>query len=155
MTTVSRIRRRGAALALLALPLCLAPLLADDKPKPAATDQVKAIEVARGEALMKADTAAIARMTADEFVEISRLGLLRTKADNLRDVASGALKITSFKQDSVSVQIYGDVAILREITDNAGTFRGFPFAGRLWVTRVFVKRDGRWQAVSMQHTPIP
>jgi ketosteroid isomerase-like protein len=155
MTIVFRTRRRGALLALLALSLCWAPLLADDKPKPSATDQVRALEVARGEALMKADTAAIARMTADEFVEISRLGLLRTKADNLRDVASGALKITSFKQDSISVRVYGDVAILREITDNVGTFREFPFAGRLWVTRVFVKRDGRWQAVSMQHTPIP
>src|SRR5262245_15925069 len=120
-----------------------------------AEEEVRALEMARGQALLKADTAVIARMTADEFVEVSRLGQLRTKADNLRDVGSGALKITSVKQDSVSVQVFGDIAILREITDNAGTFRGFPFAGRLWVTRVFVKREGRWQAVAMQHTPIP
>jgi ketosteroid isomerase-like protein len=147
--------RTIAALALLALFLVAGSVRAQDKAKPAAADQVRALEVARGEALIKADTAAISRMTADEFVEISRLGQLRTKTDNLGDVGSGALKITSVKQDSVSVQVYGDVAILREITDNAGTFRGFPFAGRLWVTRVFVKRDGRWQAVAMQHTPIP
>ena len=147
--------RSSVALAMLMIALASTAVCADEKPKPSAADQIRALEAARGEALMKADTAAIARMTADEFVEVSRLGQLRTKADNLRDVGSGALKITSVKQDSVSVQVYGDVAILREITDNAGTFRGFPFAGRLWVTRVFVKREGRWQAVAMQHTPIP
>jgi ketosteroid isomerase-like protein len=155
MSNRSRARRSIAAFAVIIASLASASWLAATPGQLSARSQILLLEADRGDALMKADTAAIARMTADEFVEISRLGLLRTKADNLRDVASGALKITSFKQDSISVQVYGDVAILREITDNAGSFRGFPFAGRLWVTRVFVKRDGRWQAVSMQHTPIP
>src|SRR5262249_21741735 len=103
MTKDSRLRTI-AALALLALPLAAGSVRARDQAKSAA-DQVRALEVARGEALIKADTAAIARMTADEFVEISRLGQLRTKGDNLRDVGSGTLKITSVKQDSVSVQV--------------------------------------------------
>jgi hypothetical protein len=30
-----------------------------------------------------------------------------------------------------------------------------PFSGRIRYTRVFVRRDGRWQAVTMQHTPMP
>jgi hypothetical protein len=121
----------------------------------AAADSVRAVEVARGEALMHADTTALSRMIADEFVEISRLGTLRTKADNMRDIASGALKLITVKYDSVSVRIYGDVAVLRAIADNTGTMRGFPFAGKIWYTRVFVRRDGRWQAVTMQQTAIP
>ena len=122
---------------------------------PAEVDSVRALETARGQALVHADTVAISRMTADDFVEITRLGTLRTKADNMRDLASGALKLTSVKYDSVNVRIYGNVAILRGIADNTGTLRGFPFAGKIWYTRIFVKRDGRWQAVAMQHTPIP
>jgi len=118
-------------------------------------DSVRALETARGRALVNADTAAISRMTADDFVEITRLGTLRTKADNMRDLASGALKLTSVKYDSVNVRVYGNVAILRGIADNAGTLRGFPFTGKIWYTRIFVKREGRWQAVAMQHTPIP
>jgi hypothetical protein len=101
----------------------------------AAEDSVRAAEVARGQALLHADTTALSRMTADEFVEISRLGTLRTKADNMRDIASGALKLTTVRYDSVSVRIYGDVAVLRAIADNTGTMRGFPFAGRIWYTR--------------------
>jgi hypothetical protein len=118
-------------------------------------ESVRAAETARAQALMHADTTALSRMTAAEFVEISRLGQLRTKADNLGDLASGALKLTSVKYDSVSVRIYGDVAVLRGIADNIGTFRGFPFSGKIWYSRIFVLRDGRWQAVAMQHTPIP
>ena len=58
------------------------------------------------------------------------------------------------KYDSVAVRAYGDVAVLRAIADNTGTFHGFPFSGRIWYTRVFVRRDGRWQAVAMQQTPL-
>lgn len=160
------------ALAVAALPLgprallsafmlaCLLPgaatYAASQKPSVSAVaDSLRALEKARGEALMHADTTALSRMTADDFVEISRLGQLRTKADNLRDIASGVLKLTSVKYDSTTVRVYGDVAVVTAIADNTGTFRGFPFEGRIWYTRIFVKRDGRWQAVTMQHTMIP
>jgi hypothetical protein len=92
---------------------------------------------------------------ADDFIEISRLGTLRTKADNLRDIASGNLKLLNVQYDSTNVRMYGDVAVLRAIANNTGMFHGAPFAGRVWYTRVFVWRDGRWQAVTMQQTPIP
>jgi len=117
-------------------------------------DSVRAVESTRARALLQADTTALARMVADEFIEISRLGQLRTKADNIRDIASGALKLTAVKYDSLTVRIYGDVAVLRGIADNTGTFRGIPFSGKIRYTRVFVRRDGRWQAVAMQQTAL-
>jgi ketosteroid isomerase-like protein len=121
----------------------------------AVADTVRALESARARALLSADTTALSRMTADEFVEISRIAQLRTKADNIREIGTGTLKLTAVNYDSLTVQVYGDVAILRGLADNTGTFRGFPFAGKLRYTRVFVRRDGRWQAVAMQHTMLP
>ena len=120
-----------------------------------AEDSVRAAEQARGQALLRADTVALSRLVADEFVEVSRLGQIRTRADNIKDIASGDLKLTSVKYDSLVVRIYGEVAVLRGIADNTGTFRGFPFSGRIRYTRVFVRRDGRWQAVAMQQTSMP
>jgi uncharacterized protein DUF4440 len=117
-----------------------------------AEDSVRALEAARGQALLQADTNALSRLVAPEFVEISRLGQVRTRADNIRDIASGDLKLTAVKYDSLTVRIYGEVAVLRGIADNTGTFRGFPFAGRIRYLRIFVRRDGRWQAVAMQQT---
>jgi len=117
-------------------------------------DSVRAVELARGRALMQADTVALSRMVAEEFTEVSRLGQLRTRADNIRDIATGVLKLTSVKYDSLTVRIYGDVAVLSGIADNAGTFRGFAFSGKIRYTRIFVRRDSRWQAVAMQQTSM-
>jgi len=119
-----------------------------------AEDAVIATEMARGEALTKGDTTAISRMTASEFIEISRFGTLRTKEDNMSELGSGVLKLNTVKYDDLSVKVYGDVAILRGIADNTGSYNGFPFQGRIRYMRIFVKRDGRWQAVAMQHTPM-
>lgn len=117
-------------------------------------DSVRAVELSRAQTLLRADTAALSRMVADEFIEISRLGQLRTKADNIRDIASGDLRLLSVRYDSLVVRIYGDVAVLRGVADNAGTFRGFPFTGKIRYLRIFIRRDGRWQAVAMQQTPL-
>jgi hypothetical protein len=117
-------------------------------------DSVRAVELSRAQVLQRADTAALARMVADEFIEISRLGQLRTKADNIRDIASGDLRLLSVKYDSLTVRIYSDVAVLRGIADNAGTFRGYPFTGKIRYMRIFLRRDGRWQAVAMQQTAL-
>ena len=137
-----------ARIAALFLLVCAGSLSAQ------APDSIKALETSRGQALLQADTVALSRMLATEFVEVSRLGAVRSRADNIRDIASGTLKLTAVKYDSLDVRIYGDVAVLRGIADNTGTFRGFPFSGKVRYTRVFVKRDGRWQAVEMQQTAM-
>ena len=137
-------------LRLVALALCLGARMLQAQ----AEDSVRSVEMSRRDALLAADTVALSRMIAPDFMEISRLGTVRTRADNIRDIASGALHLTSIKYDSLAVRIYGDVALLTGIADNTGTMRGFPFAGRIRYTRVFVRREGRWQAVLMQQTPI-
>jgi ketosteroid isomerase-like protein len=103
---------------------------------------------------MAADTVTLSRLVADEFVEISRFGAVRTRAANIREIASGMLRLNSIRYDSSSVSVYGDVAVLMAIVDNAGTLGGVPFSGRLRYTRVFVRRDGEWKAVAMQQTIV-
>lgn len=142
--------RNPAALA-LALLIMGSPLNAQEQPP---EEAVRALESRRAEALLKADTDELSRMVADEFVEISRFGQLRTKEDNLREIASGDLKLTSVSYEDLTVRVYSDVAILIGIANNTGTFRGIPFSGAIRYSRVFVRRDGRWQAVAMQHTPL-
>ena len=143
---------RPAVALLLIAGVSSALFAAEKKDKLAPEDEVKATEMARGEALVKADTAALSRMVAAEFYEVSRLGQLRFKADNIRDISTGMLKLKTVKYDSLVVRVYGAVAVLRGIADNQGEAGGMPFAGKIRYTRVFVKRDGRWQAVAMQQT---
>src|SRR5262245_42127257 len=86
-------------------------LAAPDGRRLSAAEQVRALEAARAQALLQADTTALSRMIAPEFVEISRFAQVRTKADNLHDIATGDLKLTSVKYDSLTVQLYGNVAV--------------------------------------------
>jgi len=119
------------------------------------SDSIRALEEVRGQALLNADTLTLSRLVANEFIEISRLGDARRKSDNLSDIATGRLKLTSVKYDSLTVRVYGDVAVLFGIANNKGTFHGVPWEGRIRYMRVFVRRDGRWQAVASQQTALP
>jgi hypothetical protein len=107
------------------------------------------------DALLAADTVALGRLVAPEFFEISRFGTIRSRADNLGEVATGVLTLETLAQDSLVVRIYGDVALLTGIARQTGTYRETPFTGKVRYLRVFVHRDGRWQAVAMQHTNLP
>jgi len=142
-------------IATLVIAAVAAPVTQLKAQAPGPEDSVRALESQRAQALLKADTTALSQLVADDFVEISRLGTLRTKADNMREIASGTLKLTSVRYDSLAVRIYGDVAVLQGIADNTGMFRGFPFTGKIRYTRVFVRRDGHWRAVAMQQTSMP
>ena len=105
--------------------------------------------------MLRADTALLSRLTASEFYEVNRFGQLRTRANNMTEIATGMLKLKTVQYDSLGVRVYDNVAILTGIADNTGEYRGTPFEGRIRYTRIFVRRDGRWQAVAMQHTPMP
>jgi hypothetical protein len=118
-------------------------------------ESVRAAESTRREALLNADTTALSQLVAAEFVEISRLGTLRPRSANMREIATGTLKLLTVRYDSLTVRLYGDVAVLSGIADNTGTYLGTSFAGKIRYTRVFVWRDGRWQAVLMQQTSMP
>ncbi len=120
----------------------------------ARANQIRAAEMSIRDALLSSDTVALSRLHATEFVEISVLGTLRTWAENMRDVATGDLQLLTIKYDSLDVRVYGDVGILTSIVNRTGTYLAKPFATRIWYTRVFVWRDGRWQTVMVQQTPI-
>lgn len=117
-------------------------------------NQLRAAEMSIRDALLSSDTVALSRLHATEFVEISVLGTLRSRAENTRDIATGDLKLLTIKYDSLDVRVYGDVGILTSIVNRTGTYLAKPFATRIWYTRVFVWRDGRWQTVLVQQTPI-
>jgi len=121
----------------------------------AVEDSVRTAEFDRRKALLSADTVLLSHLTGSEFYEVNRLGQLRTRAMNMQEISTGALKLQSVNYDSLSVRVYGNIAILTGIADNIGEFRGMPFSGKIRYTRIFVRRDGRWQAVAMQHTPMP
>jgi hypothetical protein len=50
--------------------------------------------------------------------------------------------------DDLSVKLYGDAAVVRGRTSVSARVSGAPVSARIRFTDVFIRRDGRWQAVA-------
>ena|SRR2546422_5197265 len=96
----------------------------------------------------KNDLAALDRILAPEFVNTDSDGLLRTRAEVMTARKSGAVKFTAFSQGDYKVHVFGDTAIVTGRMAIKGTREGKDYAGQERFTDVFLRRDGRWRAVS-------
>ena len=118
-------------------------------------DALIEVEHAWGSALLKKDVGGFSRCLADEWVLITSDGSRVTKAVALADLKSGALKIDSFRLDDVTVRLYGTTAVVRGLITEKSKLRDKDTSGKSRFTDVFVKRDGRWQAVASHESNLP
>jgi ketosteroid isomerase-like protein len=99
-------------------------------------------------AAMQRDTAALGQILADDFVDVTYKGSLRDKTDHLKStLAPGNTQQTL---EELKVRIYGDTGIVTG--QNTITAKDHSFTAHVRFTDVFVRRAGRWQAVSAQET---
>lgn len=100
------------------------------------------------QALARSDQAALDRILAADFMVTDADGRLLTKAQSDAQRKSGALKYTAFTADDFKVRVFGDTAIVTGRSTVKGAQNGNDISGQERFTDVFVRRDGRWQAVS-------
>ena len=121
-------------------------------PDDQAKREVQDVEKEWREAWIRGDPAALDRIHADDYLSINYLGQLNTKAQVMSDVRAGAFKYESMEHKDVVMRVYGNVVIVNARTINKGHRRDRDVSGEFSYTRVYVKRDGRWQAVLSQYT---
>jgi ketosteroid isomerase-like protein len=102
------------------------------------------------EAGIKKDVAALDRILADDWIAIDFEGNIVNKASVIADLKSGASTNTSVDLGEMKVRVYGDTAIVIGSDTEKSTYKGKDSSGHYVWTDVFVKRNGRWQAVSSQ-----
>ena len=131
-------------------------------PTKMATDNTKAEQVILGleregrEATLKNDVEANDRLLADNWININPDGSVTTKARLMELLKTSPFKIMSIETDEVMVRVYGDAAVVtgRSTTKRAGQSAGEVITRQVRFTRVYAKREGRWQVVSAQNTLI-
>ena len=96
----------------------------------------------------KNDTAALERILAPEFVSTDSDGRLSTRAESFARRKSGAVTFTTFTQDDYQVHVLGDAAIVTGRMTIRGSRDSKDWSGQERFTDVFVRRNGRWQAVA-------
>lgn len=110
------------------------------------------IEHEWSQADLKKDAAALNRILAEDWIGIDFEGRVITKALALRGIVSDAAALESTVLRDMKVRIYGDTAIVTGTDTEKGEYHGKDSSGKYVWTDVFVRRDGRWQAVSSQST---
>ena len=110
------------------------------------------IERQAREATLRRDPEFPQRMLADDYVAISPLGQITTKKEAISARRSGQLRYDNIDVNDMVVRLYGDTAIVTARADVKGHQLGEDFSGPYRYTRVWVRRSGRWQAVSYQAT---
>jgi len=105
-------------------------------------------------AIVKPDIAFLERVLSKDYVHYRPHGDVETRAQYLEDRKSGSVDFDSLVADEIKVRVYGDTAIVSYRSTAKGKDQdGAIDEQRRW-TRVFVRKDGRWQLVHSQGTTI-
>lgn len=116
--------------------------------------EIKRLEEARNQAILKGDFAAIDRMTSEDYTFVTLRGEMRTKAEIVSGFKSGSFKYQSREISDLNVRVYGKAAVVTGRSIQKGTENGKDYSGDYWFIRVYAKQGGRWVTVALQTTPI-
>lgn len=108
----------------------------------------------RIQAQLAADTIALRRIYADDFIGIGPTGVVRNKSDVVADFTSHALTYQSITTGDVLVRVYGNTAVETGRSTMVGQDRGKTVPRDNRFTRVWVMKDGRWQLVANHYSPL-
>ena len=103
-------------------------------------------------AQIAADTVALRRIYADDFLGIGPTGVVRTKAEVIADFTSHALTYQSITTAEVRVRVYGNTAVETGRSTMAGQDKGKAVPRDNRFTRVWVLTAGRWQLVANHYS---
>jgi ketosteroid isomerase-like protein len=124
------------------------------KPADSVQDQIKKLEEDRNQAVLKADAAALDRMTSDDYTLVTSQGKLMTKAQALDGFKSGSIKFESRELSDLNVRVYGNTAVITGVVTQKSSEDGKDTSGKSRFIRVYVKQNGRWVSVANQATSI-
>jgi len=116
------------------------------------TEALIALERSWVAALERSDIETLSALWAQTFVDTDETGHRSNKADVLRALKSGALKLHKIQLSDMKAYIYGDAAVVTGAVAQRGEFQGQPLAGKIVFTDTFVRDGNAWRAVASQRT---
>jgi ketosteroid isomerase-like protein len=150
--------KRTPIIAALVLAIISSAIAQDQSPRPRATTSteqaVQQQDQERIRAQITADTLALRRIYADDFLGIGPTGVVRNKAEVIADFTSHALSYQSITTAEVRVRVYGNTAVETGRSTMVGQDKGKPVPRDNRFMRVWVMTAGRWQLVANHYSPM-
>jgi hypothetical protein len=153
-TAISLLIAGAAVIALTVAAVAMASSTEDQRSSSAA-DQVRMAERTFLKAAVAADTATAGQLLAPDFQLIDVLGESETRGGYLANLRGVIDFVTLRPVSPIKVRVDGDTAVARfqaTFVVVAGPDR---LKHRGWFTDVLERRDGRWQLIWSQTTPVP
>jgi ketosteroid isomerase-like protein len=125
----------------------------DSSPPIRDEQQLRRINEEWVEALVRGDTATLNRLM-DEGCIFSYALDGDDKAQFIADIDSGDLRVASLKRDHVEVSIYGATGVLIAFDTADWRYKGQHIQSHYRTIHVYAERDGEWQIVAIQASPI-
>lgn len=115
-------------------------------------DQVLAVDAQRTHALINNDAAALDRILALDVTYVTGDGVLNARSNLLSDIRSRKLSYSRLQYQDTSVRLFGSTAILVSRAIVRGRYESTALVYELFVTRVYVRDNGRWLLEAIQST---
>lgn len=120
-----------------------------------AAAQVRKFEAGRFAAMMRADSAALRPLLADELTYTHSNGMVESKVMHLEAIGSGRTVYASIGPLGMSYRQVGAMMVGNGLVKARGSLAGTAFDVTLRVTTLHALRGGRWQMVAWQSTRLP
>jgi len=117
-------------------------------------DKLLKLEHDAMEATKRNDIAFFEKLEAPDYLFVDPTGMVHTREEDLAMSKSGDLKFESMSAEDMKVRLYGDTAVVTGLTTVKGAYKTQDISGKYRWTDVFVKRNGEWQIVNAQLTPV-
>jgi ketosteroid isomerase-like protein len=116
---------------------------------------IRAVEERLWNAQLSADVEALDDLISDDLLFTGLAGSLETKAADLEQHRSGALRITKLQPLEFRVRPIPGGAIVSAKMDAAAVIGGRPTSATLRYTRVWISEGGRWRIAGGHMSIVP
>ncbi len=106
------------------------------------------------QASLKKDIDTLNKIMADDWVNIDFQGKTVTKAQTIANLKTGLPATQAAGLGEMKVRVFGDSAIVTGSDTGKSGSKGKEVIEKYLWTDVFVRRNGRWQAVASQSTKV-
>jgi ketosteroid isomerase-like protein len=107
------------------------------------------------DAYVKADTAALKAIEADDWMFVDSDGSIINKAKDIKEVEDKTFVCKSASASDIKVKTMGDNhASVMSMIKMAGAYKGEEFSHEFRSVDIFEKKDGKWQAIYSQMTKV-
>lgn len=146
---------RRLAFAMLAGLLFSTSPFAQDKSVNADEIQIKQLERAWNQAEARQEVKEVSALLADTMVYTDYDGSFMNKAEYMKWVAAPDQKADHLYDEGLTVQVYGNAAVVTGIYRESGANKGKPYVIRSRFTDTWIKRNNVWLCVASHSTLIP